>query len=60
MSSIKIYHNPACGTSRNTLALIRNSGAEARGDFVSGNASQPRTVGCATGRDGHDTARVAA
>lgn len=28
MSSIKIYHNPACGTSRNTLALIRNSGGE--------------------------------
>ncbi len=28
MSSITIYHNPACGTSRNTLALIRNSGAE--------------------------------
>jgi arsenate reductase len=25
---ITIYHNPACGTSRNTLALIRNSGAE--------------------------------
>jgi arsenate reductase len=25
---IAIYHNPACGTSRNTLALIRNSGAE--------------------------------
>ncbi|WP_343723629.1 arsenate reductase (glutaredoxin) [Herbaspirillum seropedicae] len=24
----KIYHNPACGTSRNTLALIRNSGEE--------------------------------
>ena len=23
-----IYHNPACGTSRNTLALIRNSGIE--------------------------------
>lgn len=23
-----IYHNPACGTSRNTLALIRNSGVE--------------------------------
>lgn len=22
------YHNPACGTSRNTLALIRNSGIE--------------------------------
>ena len=23
-----IYHNPDCGTSRNTLALIRNSGEE--------------------------------
>lgn len=28
MSNIIIYHNPACGTSRNTLALIRNSGVE--------------------------------
>ena len=26
--TITIYHNPACGTSRNTLALIRNSGDE--------------------------------
>lgn len=25
---IRIYHNPACGTSRNTLALIRNTGIE--------------------------------
>lgn len=25
---ITIYHNPACGTSRNALALIRNSGEE--------------------------------
>lgn len=25
---IRIYHNPDCGTSRNTLALIRNSGVE--------------------------------
>jgi arsenate reductase len=25
---ITIYHNPACGTSRNTLALIRNSGEQ--------------------------------
>jgi arsenate reductase (glutaredoxin) len=24
--TIKIYHNPKCGTSRNTLALIKNSG----------------------------------
>lgn len=28
MSKIKIYHNPECGTSRNTLALIRNTGIE--------------------------------
>jgi arsenate reductase len=27
---ITIYHNPACGTSRNVLAMIRNSGAEPR------------------------------
>ena len=28
MSKVTIWHNPNCGTSRNTLALIRNSGAE--------------------------------
>ena len=28
MPKVKIYHNPACGTSRNTLALIRNTGIE--------------------------------
>lgn len=28
MSQITIYHNPSCGTSRNTLELIRNSGEE--------------------------------
>lgn len=28
MARITIYHNPRCGTSRNTLALIRNSGEE--------------------------------
>ena len=28
MTDITIYHNPACGTSRNTVALILNSGAE--------------------------------
>ena len=25
---VTIYHNPACGTSRNTLALIHNAGVE--------------------------------
>lgn len=28
MNDITIYHNPKCGTSRNTLAMIRNSGIE--------------------------------
>jgi arsenate reductase len=27
-TAVTILHNPACGTSRNTLALIRNSGVE--------------------------------
>lgn len=27
-TQVTIYHNPACGTSRNTLALIRNAGVE--------------------------------
>ncbi|WP_374575854.1 arsenate reductase (glutaredoxin) [Phenylobacterium sp.] len=27
-SNIVIYHNPACGTSRNTLALLREKGLE--------------------------------
>lgn len=27
-NDVTIYHNPACGTSRNTLALIRNTGIE--------------------------------
>jgi arsenate reductase len=26
--SVTIFHNPACGTSRNTLALIRHAGIE--------------------------------
>lgn len=28
MADIIIYHNPECGTSRNTLAMIRNAGIE--------------------------------
>ncbi len=28
MAHVTIYHNPRCGTSRNTLDLIRNSGIE--------------------------------
>ena len=28
MTEVTTYHNPACGTSRNVLGLIRNSGQE--------------------------------
>lgn len=28
MSDVVIYHNPACGTSRNTLALLRDKGVQ--------------------------------
>ncbi|MGO4716565.1 arsenate reductase (glutaredoxin) [Bradyrhizobium sp. 2TAF24] len=28
MTDVIIYHNPECGTSRNTLAMIRNAGLE--------------------------------
>lgn len=28
LHEVVIYHNPACGTSRNTLAMIRNAGIE--------------------------------
>ena len=30
MDDVTIYHNPACGTSRNVLGLIRNAGIEPR------------------------------
>jgi arsenate reductase (glutaredoxin) len=30
LSNVTIYHNPQCGTSRNTLGLIRNAGIEPR------------------------------
>ena len=28
MADVTIFHNPACGTSRNTLALVRHAGIE--------------------------------
>ncbi len=40
--SITIYHNPDCGTSRNTLALIRNSGAEPTIIYYPGDATIAR------------------
>ena len=35
--SVTIYHNPACGTSRNTLAMIRDAGfAQTRIEPIAG------------------------
>ena len=32
--SVTIYHNPSCGTSRNTLAMIRQSGVSPRSSNI--------------------------
>ncbi len=42
MSNITIYHNPACGTSRNTLEMIRNSGTDTDHYLLSGNTANAR------------------
>lgn len=43
--SITIYHNPACGTSRNTLAMIRQSGEEPMViDYIAHPPSGPRIL----------------
>ena len=43
--TIVIYHNPDCGTSRNTLALIRNSGTEPHVvDYLKSPPSRARLV----------------
>jgi hypothetical protein len=31
MTEVTIYHNPACGTSRRVLAMLRDKGVEPRG-----------------------------
>ena len=44
--SITIYHNPSCGTSRNTLAIIRESGEEPRViDYLKTPPSRDKLVG---------------
>ena len=44
--SVTIYHNPDCGTSRNTLAMIRQSGVE---PTVIEYLKTPPTPYCSTG-----------
>jgi arsenate reductase (glutaredoxin) len=42
---ITIYHNPNCGTSRNTLAMIRQSGEEPEIiDYIKNPASRARLI----------------
>jgi arsenate reductase len=44
--TITIYHNPACGTSRNTLAMIRQSGEEPEViEYLNTPPSRERLVG---------------
>src|ERR1044072_4601280 len=43
--TVTIYHNPACGTSRNTLAMIRQSGEEPEGiEYLKTPPSRDRLV----------------
>ena len=58
MSAITLYHNPECGTSRNTLALIRNSGVEPT--IIHYLETPPATSWWPDRRHGHAGARSAA
>jgi arsenate reductase (glutaredoxin) len=43
--SVTIYHNPSCGTSRNTLAMIRQSGEEPEiVEYLKTPPSRPRLI----------------
>jgi arsenate reductase (glutaredoxin) len=43
--SITIYHNPDCGTSRNTLAMIRQSGVDPEGiEYLKSPPSRERLI----------------
>ena len=58
--TVTIYHNPDCGTSRNTLAMIRQSGEEP--DIIEYLKTPPTraTLHRTDRRDGHPGARAAA
>ena len=58
--TITIYHNPACGTSRNTLAMIRESGEEPDRHRVPGTPAEPRAPGRADRGDADARAGAAA
>ena len=57
--SVTIYHNPSCGTSRNTLAMIRASGVEPEViEYVKNPPSRERLVELITAMDGNVRALI--
>jgi arsenate reductase len=61
MSDVTIYHNPACGTSRNTLALLREKGIEPNVvEYLKVGWTKPQleTLLKQLGRSAHDVLRV--
>ena len=58
--TVTIYHNPDCGTSRNVLALIRNSGEDPRVIEYLKTPPSPRRAGRADQAHGDSGAGFAA
>lgn len=61
MSDITVYHNPNCGTSRNTLALLREKGLEPQVvEYVKAGWTREQLEGLikAMGVSAHDILRV--
>jgi len=61
MSETIIYHNPACGTSRNTLALLREKGIEPTVvEYVKAGWTRPQLEDLVrrTGGSAHDLLRI--
>ena len=57
--SVTIYHNPSCGTSRNTLAMIRASGVEPEViEYVKNPPSRERLVELITAMGGNVRALI--
>ena len=61
MSDVIIYHNPACGTSRNTLALLREKGIEPQVvEYLKAGWTRPQLEGLLgkLGKSAHEILRV--
>lgn len=61
MSDVTIYHNPNCGTSRNTLALLREKGVEPKiVEYLKAGWTKPQLEGLLKqmGKSAHEVLRV--